>query len=175
MNKLHLSIMLGVLFTSITLKFEGYWYLCFVSFYFTSAAFDEMIIQNTFIAFSLTTKSFPTKDSGCRYHKIEVPYLGNQFSNSFLVSSGCFVLFLNQFNLLAILWTWVSTPIPITWFQAHFITRYAILGPTPGSLHNFSTESGMSPSYSSWRILDVLLIYSTFLCNTCYSHNQKEN
>ncbi len=90
-------------------------------------------------------------------------YLGSQSSKAFLVSSGCDVGFLTQPNLFEMRWTCVSTPMPTMLFQALFMARYAILGPTPDNLHSSSTVCGMSPSYWSRHIIVVFLMYSTFL------------
>lgn len=80
-------------------------------------------------------------------------YLGNQLSTASLVSSGTLVGFFTHPSLLEILWTWVSTPIPVTCPHATFIVMCAILGPTPGSFTNSSTVGGMSPLYFSAQIL----------------------
>ena len=53
----------------------------------------------------------------------------------------------------------MSKPMPVTMFQAEFIQMCAILGPTPGSLINSATLSGMSELYLSNSICDVAFMY----------------
>lgn len=92
-------------------------------------------------------------------------YLGNHFSTAFLVSSGCLVGFWTHFNRLQILWTWVSTPIPVSSPHATSITMWAIFGPTPGSCTNSLNVGGMSESYFCSNILVVFLMKIIFFCS----------
>lgn len=55
-------------------------------------------------------------------------------------------------------------PIPVSFPQAVFMHKCAILGPTPGKEHNPSMESGMSLSYLSRSTSDVPLMCFTLVC-----------
>lgn len=108
--------------------------------------------------------AFLWRGSLIRLLKNNIYHLGNQSSTAFLVSSGVFVGFLTQPNLLHIRWTWVSTPIPDNLSQATFMHIWAIFGPTPGKDTKPSMVDGISPPYSSWQTWVAFLMYVIFFC-----------
>lgn len=62
--------------------------------------------------------------------------------------------------------TQFNLPIPDTLFQAMFMAKWAILGPTPGSFTSSSTVPGMSPPYFCFRMAVVCLMYFTLFWKT---------
>lgn len=59
-----------------------------------------------------------------------------------------------------------NLPIPDTLFQAMFMAKWAILGPTPGSFTSSSTVLGMSPPYFCFRMAVVCFMYFTLFWKT---------
>ena len=90
-------------------------------------------------------------------------FCGSQLSRATRVCSGCLVGLGSHLRRLVMRCTWVSTPIPQTSPQADFITRYAILGPTPDKLHSPLMSWGISPANLSRRISLVFLMNFTLL------------
>lgn len=96
---------------------------------------------------------------------------GNHFSSSTRVCSGSLVGFGTHFKRFDMRWTWTSTPIPVTIFQAEFMQICAIFGPTPGNFNNPSRVFGMSDECSSMRIWDAFWMFLVLVCGICISSN----
>ena len=92
-------------------------------------------MAHTYIALSFSITLIRQKQT----YMIHITYNGSQSSSAIRVSSGLDVGFLTHPSLFTILWTCVSTPIPLITSHALFITKWAILGPTPVSKYTYNT------------------------------------
>ena len=105
----------------------------------------------------------PGEENLCNLVSFKITF--HQLSTAILVSSGSLVRFLTHPGLLEILWTWVSTPIPVTCPQATFMVIYTIFGLTPGSLQKVELCYW-------WEYGDGTIVYFHFLhINPHTTHN----